>query len=532
MKNLYYLAAIIFSCSSFGQNSIKNYEIGCYVDYNKKIINGYHDFDYAPKTTLNISYTAKENFAKGYYFDKDGLKINGLLKYSQGDRELKFKLNENDREKSIKADESNGYVIGIDTFSVVKNVIVIGLLGDKLTDKSEFAENIETVAGIKFYKFTADGPNGVSYARYIVKNSESPDFVTFPSGNGKFKKLAVAIFGSDPVLKSGIENGKYKENDIPSLIKIFKYRKLYAKGQNIFYNSVQDETSTVDQSAYYSKIESVQDSVFHLSHFFNDNMKIYDGNFTSFYPHNKQDDFSFYYPNGGIRRMLSFKNNKPKEAKDFFVNGKTHRVYDILEQGTLIYKEVYNEENGNVLDKNGNGNETFLDVITDKKITYEYENKKLKSAYFTALNGEKIYQLCENNAEIKKMNGLQKLAKDKLTYPIESVQKDNHGYVLVKCIVEPSGLVSEISLIKGLDFDCDKATLDFLSCFKSEIYWKPGKVDGKNVKQEIIFPVDFSINISSSYRNNYYNFWFNNTMMMQQMMMQQQQMMRIPAGRF
>lgn len=110
MKKLYYLTAIFFSCSSFGQNLIKNYEIGCYVDYNKKIINGYHDFDYGPKTTLNVSYTAKENFAKGYYFDKDGLKINGLLKFSQGDRELKFKLNEIDSEKSIKAEESKAHV--------------------------------------------------------------------------------------------------------------------------------------------------------------------------------------------------------------------------------------------------------------------------------------------------------------------------------------------------------------------------------------------------------------------------------------
>ena len=532
MKKLIYFFAITFSCGLFGQNLIKNYEIGCFVDYNKKIINGYYDFDYGPKTALNVSYSANENFAKGYYFDKDGLRINGLLKYSQSDRELKFKLDDNDIEKSIKAEESRGYIIGIDTFSVVKNVVIIGLFGEKMSNKSEFAENIENVAGIKFYKFSADGSNGVSYAKYLVKNNEASDFVTFPSGSGKFKKFAVDIFGSDPILKSNFENGKYGESDVPSIIKIFKYRKLYDKGQNILFNSVRDETNSADESSYYSKIESVQDSVFHLIHFFKDGLKIYDGNFTSFYPHRKQDDFSFYYPNGGVRRMLSYKNNKPKEAIDFFENGKTHRIYDILEYGTIIYREVYNEDNVNILDKNGNGNESFLDRVSGKKITYDYENKKLKSVYFIDSNGEKIYQLCENNAEIKKFNSLQKSIKEKLIYPLESVQNDNHGHVLVKCIVEPTGLVSDVSLIKGLDSDCDKVTLDFLSCFKTEIYWKPGKVDGKSVKQEIILPIDFSINNTSSYRNNYYNFWFiNNMMMQQQMMIQQQQIMRAPSFR-
>ena len=70
----------------------------------------------------------------------------------------------------------------------------------------------------------------------------------------------------------------------------------------------------------------------------------------------------------------------------------------------------------------------------------------------------------------------------------------------------------------------DKATLDFLSRFKTETYWKAAKVDGKEVKQEIIFPIDFSILNTAIYRNNYYNFWWQNNMMMQQqqMMMQQQ----------
>jgi len=535
MKILFYFLAVTLCFHSFGQNLIPNYQLGNFIDYNKKNINGYYDFDYEPKISLKVSYQASENFIQGYYFDGNGIKVEGLLKYSHSDRELKFKLNEDDKEKSIRADESKGYIIGIDTFSVVKNVIVIGVLGDKLSNKSEFAENIESIGGMKFYKFTATAANGGSYAKYIVKQSENSDFVTFPSGKGKFKSLATEVFGNDIVLKEYIENGKYKEDDIPSVLKIYKYRRLFKNGQNIYYNSSRDETNNENESVYYSKIESVQDSVFHLSNFFRNNVKINDGDFTSFYPHKKQNVFSFYFPNNTVRRKLSFKNNKPKMGTDFYENGKIHRVYDILEYGTIIYKEVYNDANVNILNDNGAGNELFEDVVSGKKITYEYENKKLNSAYYTDVNGEKVYQLCENNAEIRKFNSLQKSAKENLTYPLESLHKNVHGFVLLKCIVEPSGLVSELEIIKGLDAASDKATLAFLSCFKTEAYWKPGKIDGKEVKQEIIFPIDFSIVTTSSYRNNYYNFWFLNNMMMmqqQQMMMQQQQMMRVPMGRF
>lgn len=135
MKGLFYLLVITISFNSFGQNLIPNYQIGNFIDYNKKIINGYYDFDYEPKISLKVSYETSENFAQGIYSDINGLQVNGLLKYSRTDRDLKFKLNEADIEKSIKADDTNGYTIGIDTFSVVKNVEILGLLGGKISKK-------------------------------------------------------------------------------------------------------------------------------------------------------------------------------------------------------------------------------------------------------------------------------------------------------------------------------------------------------------------------------------------------------------
>lgn len=537
MKFLFYLLAMTFSCLSFGQNPIPNYEIGHFVDINRQLIKGYSDFDYEPEKTLDVSYVIGENFTDGYYIDNKGLKIKGLLKYSVQDRDLKFKLDKDDTEKSIVADESNGYVIGVDSFAVVKNVDIVGVFGDSPSKKVEFAEFMSKVDGISFYKFIALGANG-SYVKYVVKASGSSEFLTFPDGKGKFKKMAAEIFGSDFILKSDIEKGKYEVKDVPSLIKIFKYRKLFENNQKILYNTSWDETDNAKESSYYAKIESVKDSVFHLSYFFNNDVKIYEGDFTSFYPHKKRDTFVFYYPNGSIRKRINYVNNKPKNEIEYFLNQNIHRISkQMFTENRRIYDQVNNEQGKSILDENGNGKEVVFDLVQDREVTYEYKNNFLENIYYLEKNGDKIYQFCQKNAKLTDLKDLQKSVNNNFKYPVESIEKYNHGYAFVKCIVEPTGLVSEVKLIKGVDVACDNGIIEFLSCLKTQAFWKPGKVDGINVKQEIIIPIDFSINGFSIYKGHYNNFWqFHNMMFQQQMMMNQQwmnqQMSRVPTGRF
>jgi hypothetical protein len=537
MKFSFYLLAILFSCQSFGQNPIPNYEIGHFVDLNKQLIKGYSDFDYESEHSLNVSYVINDNFTDGFYFDKEGLKIKGILKYSMKDRDLKFKLNKDDVEKSIKADECKGYVIGVDTFAVVKNVEIIGFFGDTTSENGEFAEIMERVSGMTFYKFVGISQKG-SYERYIVKKSDLSECLTFPNSKGKFKKMALDIFDSDLVLKAGIENGKYKTEDLPSMVKIFKYRKLFEGNQKILFNASWDETNNSVESNYYAKIESVKDSVFHLSYFLNNDIKIYEGDFTSFYPHRKSGTFVFYFLNGSIRRKVNYSNNKPKNEIEYFLNQNIHRISkQMYEDDRRIYDQVNNEKGESVLDKDGNGKEVFFDLAQKREITYEYIKHFLDNIYYLNKNGEKVYQLCHKNAKLTDLKDLQKSISDNFIYPAESINKYIHGYAMVKCIIEPTGLVSEVQLIKGVDMTCDIAITDFLTCLKTKAYWKPGKVNGVPVQQEIIIPIDFSIISFSAFKNNYNNSWQFHQMMFQQQMMNNQQwmnqqMMRVPTGRF
>jgi hypothetical protein len=528
---------MLFSCLSFGQNSMPNYEIGYFVDINRQLIKGYFDFDYEPEKALDVSYVIGDNFMDGYYVDKVGSKIKGLLKYSIKDRDLKFKLKKEDDAKSIKADECKGYVIGVDSFAVLKNVYIFRTFGDSPSENGEFAEFMGKVDDMTFYKFLGLSANG-SYVKYIVKTTDTSECLTFPSSTGKFKKMAAEIFGSDAILKTDIEKGKYKMEDIPSLIKIFKYRKLFERNQKILYNTSWDEIDNPKESSYYAKIESVKDSVFHLSYFLNNNIKIYEGDFTSFYPHRKRDTFVFYYPNGKIRKKINYVNNKPKNESEYFLNGNIRRMSkQLFTENRRIYNQVNNEQGNSVLNEKGNGKEIIFDLVQEREITYEYENHFLEYIYYLDKNGEKIYQLCDKNAKLTDFKDLQKALKDNFKYPQESIDKYNHGYALIKCIIEPTGLVSELKLIKGVDAVCDVTIIDFLSCLKNQPFWKPGKVNGVTVRQEIIIPIDFSISGISVYKGHYNNFWMMQHMMMQQhMMMNQQwmnqQMSRVPTGRF
>lgn len=107
---------------------------------------------------------------------------------------------------------------------------------------------------------------------------------------------------------------------------------------------------------------------------------------------------------------------------------------------------------------------------------------------------------------------------------MNSIRNYDHGIVLVKCIVEPTGLVSDIQIIKGLNPECDSLISNYLAIMSKEKTWTPAMIAKQKVIQEIVIPVDFAISGFSRYRNNYNYFWMQNNMMMHDPMMQQNMM--------
>ena len=80
---------------------------------------------------------------------------------------------------------------------------------------------------------------------------------------------------------------------------------------------------------------------------------------------------------------------------------------------------------------------------------------------------------------------------DNLKYPS---QKDCFGKVFVECIVEPTGKLSNIKTMIGLErFGCKEFDNEAERVIGSMPKWNPGILNGKPVRTKIVIPIEFKI---------------------------------------
>ncbi|WP_020602061.1 TonB family protein [Spirosoma spitsbergense] len=72
------------------------------------------------------------------------------------------------------------------------------------------------------------------------------------------------------------------------------------------------------------------------------------------------------------------------------------------------------------------------------------------------------------------------------------------GRVIVNGVVEPSGRIAQVNVIKSLRTDLDREAVRVFSLYNA---WKPARKDGKAVRQQVTFPVMFPPNKPFLYVN-------------------------------
>lgn len=515
-----FVIATIVGLKVYSQQTPNNSRTGYYIDINNNFIPGYCDQDYDPKEQLFVKFEIGKAFTPGYYYDLLFNKTSGLLLYSQISASPTFTADKNSEVYSLSPKDCSGYVIGADSFGIITNFSVERLLGGFQSNRREFAEVIEKVGNLVFYKHTRNGMNNIVYT-YLAKSDTSDEYISFPKIANKFIETCLPVFGEFESLKKQIEQGKYKADDIPVMVKMLKYKWKFDHQERIYYTSSWDEVDDVQKSSYYAVIESVKDSIFHFKYYTNNDISIYDGNYSSFYPDKKTGEFRWFYPNGMIRKTILYQNNNPQLTTIFYPNGNKQAVY-YTDYVNTFYKQAFSINGEELIDDTGNGIQLLYDSITFRQITIEYIKHRLTNAYYTDQYGRKIYLQCEKNAEISNFKQFQKQLTKKVEYPLNSIQNYEHGVVLVKCIIEPTGLVSDIQIIKGLNPECNSLILNNFAQMREEKIWKPAMIAKQKVTQEIVIPVDFAVSGFSRYRNNYNYFWMNQNMMMHNNMMQPQ----------
>lgn len=78
-----------------------------------------------------------------------------------------------------------------------------------------------------------------------------------------------------------------------------------------------------------------------------------------------------------------------------------------------------------------------------------------------------------------------------LKYPDVAAENGIQGTVYVQFVVEPSGAVSNVKVLRGVDPALDKEAIRIV---QSSPKWTPGKQRGKSVRVSFTFPIKFQLN--------------------------------------
>jgi hypothetical protein len=114
-------------------------------------------------------------FIKGYYYNNDGIKIEGLIKFSRatfsvfGSKPSSIKFKNNSESKTIKltAENISSFVMDKDSFAVVHNIKINSIAGEYTKD---FAQVIETgVINLFLHKSaSSDGKSSYEHDNYVI----------------------------------------------------------------------------------------------------------------------------------------------------------------------------------------------------------------------------------------------------------------------------------------------------------------------------------------------------------------------------
>ena len=104
---------------------------------------------------------------------------------------------------------------------------------------------------------------------------------------------------------------------------------------------------------------------------------------------------------------------------------------------------------------------------------------------------QEIFQVVENapafpGGDMARMKFLQ----DNIKYPIMAKESGIQGTVYVTFVVERSGAVTDVKILRGIGGGCDEEALRVV---KNMPKWEPGKQRGKPVRVQFNMPIKFTL---------------------------------------
>lgn len=114
-----------------------------------------------------------------------------------------------------------------------------------------------------------------------------------------------------------------------------------------------------------------------------------------------------------------------------------------------------------------------------------------KETQVVAEETQEVFEIVDEMPEFSGgIGAMTKYIDEHLNYPTVAREKGIQGRVLVTCVINEDGSVSDAEVKQGLDCDLDKEAIRIVQSMPK---WKPGRMGGKNVRVRYIIPVVFRL---------------------------------------
>ena len=105
--------------------------------------------------------------------------------------------------------------------------------------------------------------------------------------------------------------------------------------------------------------------------------------------------------------------------------------------------------------------------------------------------GKDVFQIVEQMPEFPGgEEAIREFVAKNIQYPQKAKDAGAYGRVFVGFVIEPDGSVSNVTLLRGIGFDCDEEAMRVV---KTMPKWKPGMQRGKAVRVSYLLPIDFKL---------------------------------------
>lgn len=497
MKNQLTFAFLLLSLLSIAQSNSYN-KIGYHFDINQNPINEYADIDYTPINQLNLIYSIGSDFTPGRYYTKTNECYSGYLLHEYNKNTLLFKRNKYDTTICIQAKDCNGFMLGPDSFAVIRNFEYLSEIRTKTVTEQTFAEVIDQVDDLIFYRYMDYVALGHT-ATYLYRKEGTASYFSFIENGAGFKKQINRLIGDFKSLSDDIEFEIYGRQNLPLIVKLYKYYCKYKKQERIYFTSSWYETEPNKDYMYYAEIKSVQLSAFHLKFYYSDGTPYYEGQFKSLYPTAGDRTFTWYYPNGTKRKEVKYGGSKPWETTCYHTNGAKRYTCDITDE-TPYYYEVFDNLGNEILNRKGSGIEKIKDDRNNRLLTYEYVKHELNAVYSMASDGSKTYLFKAGNLPKLRISNFQELLNNNFKFPDEIITDNTSGYVLIKLDIESSGYIKSVKLLKGIHPKLDEKLLAFVSENRNKLIPRSNTFANNNPAMQLIMPIEINSDGIYQYR--------------------------------